>query len=75
MARPNIGFIQVRPIAHNLRSKPAGHLRPIGYVCGMATQKKPRNPDHVRRVNVLGPQDEVLQAQFKELLTSQSHPD
>ena len=35
----------------------------------MANQKKPRNPDHVRRVNVPGPQDEVLQAQFKELLS------
>lgn len=41
----------------------------------MATQKKPRNPNHVRRVNVLGPHDEVLQAQFKELLTSRYHPD
>lgn len=34
----------------------------------MTTIKKPRNPDHVRRVNVPGPQDEVLQAQFRELL-------
>jgi len=35
----------------------------------MAQQKKPRNPDHVRRVNVPGPQDEMLQAQFEELLS------
>src|SRR3972149_1572344 len=35
----------------------------------MANQKKPRNPDHVRRVNVPGPQDETLQAQFEELLS------
>lgn len=34
----------------------------------MTTIKKPRNPDHVRRVNVPGPQDEVLQAHFQELL-------
>lgn len=35
----------------------------------MANQKKPRNPDHVRRVNVPGPQDEMLQAQFEDLLS------
>jgi hypothetical protein len=35
----------------------------------MANHKKPRNPDHVRRVNVPGPRDETLQAQFKELLS------
>lgn len=35
----------------------------------MAHHKKPRNPDHVRRVNVPGPQDETLQAQFEELLS------
>jgi hypothetical protein len=35
----------------------------------MADHKKPRNPDHVRRVNVPGPEDEVLQAQFEELLS------
>jgi hypothetical protein len=35
----------------------------------MADHKKPRNPDHVRRVNVPGPQDEILQAQFQELLS------
>ena len=35
----------------------------------MANEKKPRNPDHVRRVNVPGPQDEVLQQQFEELLS------
>jgi hypothetical protein len=34
----------------------------------MTTIKKPRNPDHVRRVNVPGPQDEVLRAHFRELL-------
>ena len=34
----------------------------------MTTIKKPRNPDHVRRVNVPGPQDELLQAHFQELL-------
>jgi hypothetical protein len=34
----------------------------------MANHKKPRNPDHVRRVNVPGPQDEILQKQFEELL-------
>ena len=34
----------------------------------MANHKKPRNPDHVRRVNVPGPKDEKLQEQFKELL-------
>jgi hypothetical protein len=35
----------------------------------MAKQKKPRNPDHVRRVNVPGPQDETIQAQFEALLS------
>ena len=35
----------------------------------MTHQKKPRNPDHVRRVNVPGPQDETLQKQFEELLS------
>lgn len=35
----------------------------------MANQKKPRNPDHVRRVNVPGPQDEALEAHFEELLS------
>jgi len=35
----------------------------------MADHKKPRNPDHVRRVNVPGPEDETLQAQFEELLS------
>ena len=34
----------------------------------MTTIKKPRNPDHVRRVNVPGLQDEVLQTHFQELL-------
>lgn len=32
-------------------------------------KKKPRNPDHVRRMNVPGPQDEILQKQFEELLS------
>lgn len=35
----------------------------------MAQEKKPRNPDHVRRVNVPGLQDETLQKQFEELLS------
>lgn len=35
----------------------------------MAHTKKPRNPDHVRRVNVPGPQDEALQKHFEELLS------
>jgi hypothetical protein len=35
----------------------------------MSTNKKPRNPDHVRRVNVPGPQDETLLAQFEELIS------
>jgi len=35
----------------------------------MADHKKHRNPDHVRRVNVPGPEDETLQAQFEELLS------
>jgi len=35
----------------------------------MANQKKPRNPDHVRHVNVPGPQDEAIQKQFEELLS------
>ena len=35
----------------------------------MANQKKPRNPDHVRRVNVPGLQDETLEAEFEELLS------
>jgi len=35
----------------------------------MANDKKPRNPDHVRRVNVPGPQDEALQQQFEKLLS------
>jgi len=39
------------------------------YAWGMTTTKKPRNADHVRRVNVPGPQDETLQAQFEELLS------
>ena len=34
----------------------------------MSNQKKPRNADHVRRVNVPGPQDEIIQKQFEELL-------
>ena len=34
----------------------------------MANHKKARNPDHVRRVNVPGPQDEAVQARFQELL-------
>ena len=33
------------------------------------TQKKPRNPDHVRRRNVPGPDNEVIEAQLTELLT------
>lgn len=35
----------------------------------MAQTKKPRNPDHVRRVNVPGPQDEMIQKHFEELLS------
>jgi hypothetical protein len=35
----------------------------------MSTHKKPRNPDHVRRVNVPGPQDETILAQFEELVS------
>lgn len=35
----------------------------------MSQEKQPRNPDHVRRVNVPGPQDETLQKQFEELLS------
>ena len=35
----------------------------------MADHKKPRNPDHVRRVNMPGPQDETLVAQFEALLS------
>ena len=35
----------------------------------MAQTKKPRNPDHVRRVNVPGSQDEIIQKQFEELLS------
>ena len=35
----------------------------------MAQTKKPRNPDHVRRVNVPGPQDQTIQKQFEELLS------
>ncbi len=35
----------------------------------MANPKKPRNPDHVRRVNAPGPQDETIQKQFEELLS------
>jgi hypothetical protein len=35
----------------------------------MTTTKKPRNADHVRRVNVPGPRDEVLEAQFQELVS------
>lgn len=35
----------------------------------MAKSKKPRNPDHVRRVNVPGPQDPTLQAHFEALLS------
>ena len=34
----------------------------------MTNQKKPRNADHVRRVNVPGSQDETIQKQFEELL-------
>ena len=34
---------------------------------GMNREKKPRNPDHVWRVNVPGPQDETIQKQFEEL--------
>lgn len=41
----------------------------MGYAWAMTTTKKPRNPDHVRRVNVPGPRDEILQAQFQELLS------
>jgi len=33
------------------------------------TQKKPRNPDHVRRRNVPGPDNEAIEAQLTELLT------
>ena len=33
----------------------------------MADHKKPRDPDHVRRVNVPGSQGQPLQAQFEEL--------
>jgi len=39
----------------------------------MTQEKKPRNPDHVRRVNVPGPQDEALQKQFEELLSPAIH--
>ncbi len=39
----------------------------------MAHTKKPRNPDHVRRVNVPGPQDETLQKHFEELLSPAIH--
>jgi hypothetical protein len=35
----------------------------------MANHKKPRNPDHVRRVNAPSPQDETVQAQFEKLLS------
>jgi IS4 transposase len=35
----------------------------------MAHTKRPRNPDHVRRVNVPGPQDATLQKHFEELLS------
>jgi hypothetical protein len=35
----------------------------------MKTTKKPRSPEHVRRVNVPSPSDETLQAQFQELLS------
>lgn len=35
----------------------------------MTTAKKPRNRDHVRRVNVPGPRDEALQEQFQALLS------
>jgi len=35
----------------------------------MTNQKKPRNADHVRRVNVPGSQDETIQKQFEELLS------
>jgi len=34
----------------------------------MADHKKHRNPDHVRRGNVPGPENETLQARFEELL-------
>ena len=35
----------------------------------MANHKKPRNPDHLRHVNVPGPQDKTIQKQFEELLS------
>ncbi|PMP76975.1 MAG: hypothetical protein C0183_17840 [Roseiflexus castenholzii] len=35
----------------------------------MMRAKKPRTPDHGRRVNVPGPQDETLQTQCDELLS------
>ncbi len=35
----------------------------------MADHKKPRDPDHVRRANGPGPEDETLEAQFEELLS------
>ena len=35
----------------------------------MADKKKPRNTDHVRRMNVPGVQDEIVQKQFEELLS------
>lgn len=40
----------------------------MDYAWRMTTTNKPRNPDHVRRVHVPGPENEVLQAQFQELL-------
>ncbi len=45
----------------------------MDYAWGMTTTKKPRNPDHVRRVNVPGPENEELQAQFQELLDPAIH--
>lgn len=35
----------------------------------MSQEKKPRNPDHVRRVNVPGPQDETRQQPFEARLS------
>ena len=35
----------------------------------MSKQNKPRNPDHVRRTNMPGPDNEVIQERLKSLLT------
>ena len=35
----------------------------------MSKQNKPRNPDHVRRTNQPGPDNEVIQERIKSLLT------